>query len=586
MGKTNIKITISILTLITGVILPLFTPQFAKAATATNGKILIMSEVDNREIYTVNADGSDSAQLTDSDANETPQAFSPNGQKILFLSDSGGDGEVFIMDADGSDQTQLTNNDAEDSPINFSPDGSKILFKTDRDGSSDIYMMDVDGSNQTNLTNNDATENVGVFDPDGESIIFKSDRDGDENIYRVNIDGTGLTQLTSELGADIPTAFSPDGSKILFQAYRDGAYEIGIMDADGSDQIQLTDNGTQNQPVGFSPDGSRVLYDSTESGNQDVYTINVDGTGLSQLTTDGDDDYAFGYSPDGQQILFQAYRDDSMGDMFVMDVDGSDEHSIFATFDYTDSSAYDVARPWQQLVTPSSSISGGHTTTTIEEGESSSTFSDPSYGNYTVDDDETLIVNGSLDSVTVSSGGTLKGSGEVTGDVTVQSGGTIAPGQSPGCMSAGDLTLSSGSIFEAEIGGATACSQYDRINVTGLVNVTGATLSLTILNAYQAANGSSFTLVSNDGSDSVIGTFSGLSEGAQVQAGGQTFTISYRGGSGNDIVLSVGTASGGLPGLPNTGNRPSGILYASAGVLLTTGSVVLAFRRKRSHYSI
>ena len=50
--------------------------------------------------------------------------------------------------------------------------------------------------------------------------------------------------------------------------------------------------------------------------------------------------------------------------------------------------------------------------------------------------------------------------------------------------------------------------------------------------------GDAFTIIANDDIDAVSGTFSGLAQGATVIISGGTFTISYTGGTGNDVVLT------------------------------------------------
>lgn len=168
---------------------------------------------------------------------------------------------------------------------------------------------------------------------------------------------------------------------------------------------------------------------------------------------------------------------------------------------------------------------------------------DPSpYGVYR---NKILVVNGSIGSVFVTKGGTLKGNG-TTADVTLD-GGTIAPGLSPGCLNTGDLTLN-GSLDE-EIGGTVACSGYDQIKVTGTVDVTGGTLNTILYNAYKPKAGESYVLISNDAADAVVGTFNGLPEGATFNQGGFVFKVTYKGGDGNDVVLSVVS----VPAVPDTG---------------------------------
>ena len=71
----------------------------------------------------------------------------------------------------------------------------------------------------------------------------------------------------------------------------------------------------------------------------------------------------------------------------------------------------------------------------------------------------------------MNAGGTLGGTGTITGPVTINAGGTLAPGLSPGITNTGNLVLAG--IFLVEIEGTTLGTQYDNTNVTGTVNVTG-----------------------------------------------------------------------------------------------------------------
>ena len=135
--------------------------------------------------------------------------------------------------------------------------------------------------------------------------------------------------------------------------------------------------------------------------------------------------------------------------------------------------------------------------------------------------------------VNVNEGGTLGGSGTV-GNVIVSANGTVGPGTSPGLINTGNLTFASGAAFNAEINGPFIPGiDFDRVNVTGTLNLGGATLSTL---GTVGANGS-ITIINNDGSDAVTGTFAGLAENDAVTINGNDFRISYAGGDGNDVIL-------------------------------------------------
>ncbi|HXI23964.1 MAG TPA: choice-of-anchor Q domain-containing protein [Pyrinomonadaceae bacterium] len=177
--------------------------------------------------------------------------------------------------------------------------------------------------------------------------------------------------------------------------------------------------------------------------------------------------------------------------------------------------------------------------TTLNAASSIATGATFNTGAFALTVGNTLTNSGTLN---VSNNGTIKGTGTVSGPVSVNSGGTVAPGSSAGILNTGNVSFSSGSTHSVEIGGATAGTQYDQLNVTGTVSLGGATLSLTRLNSYTPNVGQTFTIINNDDTDAVSGTFNGLIQGATITdflGTGQNATISYTGGDGNDVILTV-----------------------------------------------
>ena len=159
-------------------------------------------------------------------------------------------------------------------------------------------------------------------------------------------------------------------------------------------------------------------------------------------------------------------------------------------------------------------------------------------GSTTVDSGK-LVVNGHLlnSAVTVNGGGNLGGDGKVPA-VTVQSGGTLSPGDSPGILTAGSLSLATGSTFNEELGGTTAGHRYDQtvIPAGGTVALDSATLNISFLGSFLPKVGQHFTIINNQSGSSVIGTFS---QGSTFVFDGYTFGINYAGGAGHDVVLTV-----------------------------------------------
>ncbi|MFM7835914.1 MAG: hypothetical protein ACKPJD_29320, partial [Planctomycetaceae bacterium] len=148
-----------------------------------------------------------------------------------------------------------------------------------------------------------------------------------------------------------------------------------------------------------------------------------------------------------------------------------------------------------------------------------------------------LQVDGSLVSAATAEGpGTLAGSGTIQGATEIQAGAVLSPGGVPGVLQSGSLSLLSGSTLTLNLGGAlpgNVAGRHDQVSVTGTVALSG-NLAIDTFGGYAGTAGETLVLISNDGTDSVSGTFSSLGEQQEFLAGTTIWRISYAGGSGND----------------------------------------------------
>ena len=150
----------------------------------------------------------------------------------------------------------------------------------------------------------------------------------------------------------------------------------------------------------------------------------------------------------------------------------------------------------------------------------------------------TLLVNGSQPQspVIVDSGAMLGGSG-IVGSINSQ--GIVAPGNSPGTLTSSNVTITASGVYAVQLAGPTPGVDYDQLNVRGTNILTSPTLSVSAAFTKPVGIGQQFVIINNDSADAVSGTFAGLAEGSTFLSGGFTFRISYVGGTGNDVVLTL-----------------------------------------------
>ena len=265
-------------------------------------------------------------EATDRPPDAVDLGISPSG-RIAFGSERDGNRDIYVINADGTDQLRLTDHPAWDDYAAWSPDGTQIAFTSDRDGNSEIYVIDADGSGLTRLTSSpDYFEASPEWSPDGERIAFLTSRGGDENhdnIYVMNADGGEPTKLTNVLTDEWKFSWSPDSSMIVYSSYSD-SYGIYLMQADGSGKtVLLEDPYADLLDPAWSPDGEYIAFTATPStANGRIDVVRPDGSDPFTLTEHWSGDAAPTWSPDGNWLAFTSYRDGE-GNIYVMPAPGS-----------------------------------------------------------------------------------------------------------------------------------------------------------------------------------------------------------------------------------------------------------------------
>lgn len=208
--------------------MPRWSPDGAKIAFTS--QVTVGEGIKYAEIFIMNADGSGLQQITDSTTlagqgqyntersywNSVP-TWSPDGSKILFGSNRGGDGitpVLYTMNADGSGQAKLgLFYDVDGTQPDWSPATGKIVCVRGSIAKGDIWAMDGQSPfplmTAKKLTDNIDNNSCPVWSPDGRQIAFVSDAGSNKDIYIMNADGSNLRRLTYEKSAEGYPAWRP-----------------------------------------------------------------------------------------------------------------------------------------------------------------------------------------------------------------------------------------------------------------------------------------------------------------------------------------------------------------------------------------
>ena len=199
-------------------------------------------------IYTMRANGSQVKQI----GNGLEPRWSPNGSKIAYhrwASFNGGptQSDIYVMNANGTNVIRLTVDEAFDGNPTWSPDGNRIAFVSHRSGNDEIWVMNADGTGQAKITacvDLAATCSAPKWSPlaGDQRILYVFWAAGQPTIRTVTPNGPvlGSTLLPGMLVSGV--SWSPDASRLVFSYVAPGLVMRNIYTSklDGTDLKRLT----------------------------------------------------------------------------------------------------------------------------------------------------------------------------------------------------------------------------------------------------------------------------------------------------------------------------------------------------------
>jgi Tol biopolymer transport system component len=140
----------------------------------------------------------------------------------------------------------------------YSPDGEKIAFVSDRSGSTSVWVANADGSGAAPLVEGF----LATWSPDGRRIAFARREGGKVGLYVINSNGgqpNWIAPVDDEHFPHLWFTWSQDGKWIYFPASRDGKKQAWKVPAGGGEPVPVP--GLENAPQAQeSPDGKFLFF--------------------------------------------------------------------------------------------------------------------------------------------------------------------------------------------------------------------------------------------------------------------------------------------------------------------------------------
>ena len=280
-------------------------------------------------------------------------AVSPDGKKIAYtvayysVPENKSNREVFVMNADGSENQQITHTPYQENEVTWIKGGTKLAFLSNDNGSSQLYEMNPDGSGRKQLTNYDGDIEGYSISPDGKKLLFISQVKTKESTVDKYPDlpkATGIivTDLMykhwDEWVTTAPHPFVADfdgnGISNIVDILNDEPYESPMKPWGGIEQLAW--NMTSDKVAYTCRKKTGLEY--AISTNSDIYIYDLNTKKTENITEENKGyDTNPQYSPDGKYIAWQSMERDGyeadLNRLFIMNLETGEKRFVSKAFE-------------------------------------------------------------------------------------------------------------------------------------------------------------------------------------------------------------------------------------------------------------
>lgn len=273
---------------------PSFSPDGEKVAFIKN------ADNNKREIYLVKIDGTNLIKLSNSpESDDYYPVFSLDSKKLFFISDKDGNKEIYSVNADGTNLRNLTEDQGDEEFFELSPDGKIIAYSSVENEKVKIYLMNTDGSNKKIITDKLIECGALIWSPNGEKLAIEGKMKNPSlgtypnlnDIFLVDKDGKNFHNFTNTpMNKEFFGYWSSLGSKFTFRQYEsdlwvDSIIFVADVIIEKYKAIECPIDHCWENGGEFSLDGKKILYGiCIDRGTWDLCVANDKGKFLKRIT--------------------------------------------------------------------------------------------------------------------------------------------------------------------------------------------------------------------------------------------------------------------------------------------------------------
>lgn len=270
--------------------------------------------------------------------------------RIVYVSEKGSYlkrvKRIAIMDQDGANHQYLTDGSDLVLTPRFSPNGNKILYLSYKNDIPQVYLLDLASGRSSLLGNFPGMSFAPRFSPDSGYALMSIARNGSTHIYEMNLTTKKIMRLTSGNSLNTSPSYSPDGTKIVFNSNSGGSRQLYIMNRDGSNVQRISFGGGTYAEPNWSGK-NYIAFTKISPGYG--FTIGVINPEIATSDASNERLIASGYlvespswAPNGRVLVFtkgsppQSKNPVGLNRLYTIDFTGYNERTLITPKDASD----------------------------------------------------------------------------------------------------------------------------------------------------------------------------------------------------------------------------------------------------------
>ncbi|MGY8792516.1 MAG: Tol-Pal system beta propeller repeat protein TolB [Gammaproteobacteria bacterium] len=244
----------------------------------------------NYRLMLADSDGANEKTLLSSSEPIISPAWSPDGQKVAYVSFETGLAKVYIQDIATGKRESVLSKDTQISSPAWSPDGKYLSLTLYQDGNAEIYILRLRDKTLTRMTNQFAIDTESSWSPKGNKILFTSGRSGSPQIYELNLRrlNSKAKRISFEGTYNAKAAYLPNEEGIIFvHRSGDGLFHIA-MKYKKENFIRILTEAKMDESPSVAPNGNMVIYGITEGDQSMLAGFSLSGASFKLPAAQGE----------------------------------------------------------------------------------------------------------------------------------------------------------------------------------------------------------------------------------------------------------------------------------------------------------